>query len=129
MRRDGSGTVPGRHQDEMTGRMSYRAKAERGVVGRLCLLLLLALGLMHLLAHAGDTGLASERETATHTHTVHSEPTTPEPVTRRTGTLTEAVSHRLRRRSKWAVARTEPSAASNWTPDAVSGSTRAGAPQ
>ncbi|NBM15461.1 hypothetical protein [Streptomyces sp. GC420] len=41
------------------------------------LLLLLALGLMHLLAHAGDTGTGRELETIAHAHVVQPEPTTP----------------------------------------------------
>lgn len=57
--------------------MSYRAKAGRGVFGRLLLLLLLALGLMHLLAHAGDTSTDHEQETLAHTHAVQTEPTAP----------------------------------------------------
>ncbi|MFF4587221.1 hypothetical protein [Streptomyces sp. NPDC001388] len=77
MRRDSRGKVPYRRHGEMTERMSCRARAERGVVGRLFLLLLLALGLMHLLAHAGDTGIGHERETVAHAHAVQSEPTTP----------------------------------------------------
>lgn len=40
------------------------------MVGRLLLLLLLALGLMHLLAHAGNADAGSERPTAAHAHAV-----------------------------------------------------------
>lgn len=56
--------------------MSYRGRAGRGVFGRLLLLLLLALGLMHLLAHAGDTGTGREPAAIAHTHVIQSEPTT-----------------------------------------------------
>jgi hypothetical protein len=77
MRRDDSGKVPYRRHGEMTERMTYRARAEQGVIGRLFLLLLLALGLMHLLAHAGDTGIGHEREAVSHAHVVQLEPTTP----------------------------------------------------
>lgn len=56
----------------MTERMSHGARAGRGAVGRL---LLLALGLMHLLAHAGSAVTSPEHGTATHTHGVHQERT------------------------------------------------------
>ncbi|GAA0641910.1 hypothetical protein Stsp02_20210 [Streptomyces sp. NBRC 14336] len=55
--------------------MSYRAGTGRGAVGRLMLLLLLALGLMHLLAHTGDAGRSRAPETAAHAHAVQHEPT------------------------------------------------------
>ncbi|MFE1288848.1 hypothetical protein [Streptomyces sp. NPDC058751] len=48
--------------------------AGRGTVGRLLLLLLLALGLMHLLAHAGSAETGPGQGTVAHAHAVHPEP-------------------------------------------------------
>ncbi|MFD8231641.1 hypothetical protein ACFV20_07055 [Streptomyces sp. NPDC059696] len=48
--------------------MSNGARAGRGAIGRLLLLLLLALGLMHLLAHAGSADTGHGSETAAHVH-------------------------------------------------------------
>ncbi|WP_055541393.1 hypothetical protein [Streptomyces neyagawaensis] len=61
--------------------MNSGARAGRGAVGRLLLLLLLALGLMHLLAHAGGADTGPEKGTAAaHAHTRHveAEPTAPD---------------------------------------------------
>ncbi|GLW47495.1 hypothetical protein Stsp02_31570 [Streptomyces sp. NBRC 14336] len=48
--------------------MSNGASAGRGAIGRLLLLLLLALGLMHLLAHAGSADTGHGSETPAHVH-------------------------------------------------------------
>jgi hypothetical protein len=48
--------------------MSNGARAGRGAIERLLLLLLLALGLMHLFAHAGSADTGPGSETASHAH-------------------------------------------------------------
>jgi hypothetical protein len=55
--------------------MSNGARAGQGAVGRLLLLLLLALGLMHLLAHTGSADTRPEQGTVAHAHAVHPEST------------------------------------------------------
>jgi hypothetical protein len=53
--------------------MGNRARVERSAMGRLLLLLLLAVGLMHLLVHAASAPAGGEAGATAHVHAVQSE--------------------------------------------------------